>query len=110
MYSMRSQKPTLRATGPVTDRDPDVVARGKCRCALVRGWHTEGGWLLEPVEHRDRWYKVVTMVRPHDSILVEGSVDDWETSSPLNVWCRHGVSAPDVAHEVRRWRPRHAAA
>jgi hypothetical protein len=104
---MRSQSPTQRSADLASHRDPDVVARGECRCALVEARRTEDGWLLTPVVHRDRWYRTVTMVRPHDSLLMDRNVEDWDDSSPLRVWCRHGVSAPDVAQAVRRdWRPR----
>jgi len=93
-----------------TDTGPDVVARGKCRCTLVRAWRTDDGWLLVPVENRDPWYKVVTQTRRHDDILMDRNVDAWEKPSPLSVWCQHGVSTPDVAQAVRRWRPRHSIA
>jgi len=89
-----------------TDTAPHVVARGECRCTLVRAWLTEDGWLLKPVENRDPWYKVVTQTRRHDSILEARNVDAWENPSPLSVWCEHGVSTPNVAQAVRRWRPR----
>jgi len=51
----------------------------------------------------------VLHTRQFDAILEERNVDDWESPSPLRVWCRHGVSTPNVADEVRRWRPRLAA-
>lgn len=108
---MRSQDATQWSSDPATKGDPDVVVRGGCRCTLVRAWHTEDGWLLVPAENRDPWYKVVTETRRHDSILEARNVDDWDTPSPLSVWCRHGVSTPDVAQAVRRdWRPRYSAA
>jgi hypothetical protein len=107
---MRSLPAAQWPTSLAPNRDPDVVARGKCRCKLVNGWRTEDGWLLEPVVHRDRWYRVVISVRPYDSLLESVHVDEWEHSSPMSVWCRHGVSAPDVAQEVRRWRPKHRVA
>ena len=90
-----------------TDTAPDVVARGKCRCSLVRAWLTEDGWLLKPVENRDPWYKVITQTRRYDSVLEARNVDAWENPSPLSVWCPHGVSTPNVAQAVRQqWRPR----
>lgn len=107
--SMRSQSLTQWSIDPDTDRDSDVVVRGGCRCTLVRAWRTEDGWLLVPAQNRDPWYKVVTETRRYDSILMDRDVRAWEASSPLSVWCRHGVTSPDVAYEVRRWRPRLAA-
>lgn len=50
------------------------------------------------------------MTRQYDSILEARAVEDWDDPSPLSVWCRHGVSTPDVAQAVRRWRPRLAVA
>lgn len=107
--SMRSQNAIQWSSDPVTKGDPDVVVRGGCRCTLVRAWHTEDGWLLVPAVERGVRREAVVLTRQHDSILEARSVDDWESSSPLNVWCRHGVSTPDVAQSVRRWRPRLAA-
>lgn len=107
---MRSQDATQWSSDPATKGDPDVVVRGGCRCTLVRAWHTEDGWLLEPAWTRGFRPEAITQTRQYDSILVERHVDAWDSPSPLNVWCRHGVSTPDVAQAVRRWRPRYAAA
>lgn len=93
-----------RHTG--TDTGPDVVVRGKCRCALVHASLTEDGWLLTPVWTRGLRPEAITMTRQHDAVLEARNVDDWETPSPLSVWCRHGVSTPNVAEAVQRWRPR----
>lgn len=107
--SMSSQNVTQWSSDPVTKGDPDVVVRGGCRCTLVRAWHTEDGWLLVPAVERGVRREAVVLTRQHDSILEARSVEDWESPSPLSVWCRHGVSTPDVAQAVRRWRPSLAA-
>ncbi len=106
---MRSQSPTQRPADLAPDHD--VVVRGKCRCALVWALRTEDGWLLTPALNRDPWHKVITDTRRYDDILMPRNVDDWDDPSPISVWCRHGVSTPDVARDVRRlWRPRLAVA
>jgi len=105
---MRNQNPTQRSTDPAPDHD--VVVRGKCRCALVWARHTEDGWLLIPVVTRGFRPEAITQTRQYDSILLERNVETWDDPSPLSVWCRHGVSTPDVAQDVRRWRPRLAVA
>ncbi|QNE47573.1 hypothetical protein F1C58_12125 [Glaciihabitans sp. INWT7] len=89
-----------------TDAGPDVVVRGKCRCSLVHASLTEDGWLLVPVVTRGFRPEAITMTRQYDSILEERKVDAWENPSPLSVWCRHGVSTPNVAEAVQSWRPR----
>lgn len=108
--SMRSQNSTRWSSDPATDRDPDVVVRGKCRCTLVRAWLTEDGWLLVPAVERGFRLAAVTETHQYDAILQARKVDTWDDPRPLNVWCRHGVSTPDVAQGIQRWRPRRSAA
>jgi len=108
VHSMRSQSPTQRSADAAPDHD--VVARGKCRCALVWALRTEDGWLLTPAVTRGFRVEAILLTRKYDSILMERNVDDWDSPSPLRVWCRHGVSSPNVAEAVRRWRPRHLVA
>jgi hypothetical protein len=66
--------------------------------------------LLVPAVERGFRPAAVEQTRQYDPILVDRNLDSWDSPSPLNVWCRHGVNAPDVARDVRRWRPRHQAA
>lgn len=88
--SMRSQNSTQWSADPATDRDPDVVVRGKCRCTLVRAWLTEDGWLLVPAVERGFRLAAVTETHQYDAILQARKVDTWDDQAAQRVVSSRG--------------------